>query len=228
MKIKQFSVQANRETNEDFVLSKKIDKNTSLHIVADGMGGYIHGAMVSELVANIIFDFAERNSHRQDYEFIIEEAIHRANKRVLELNINQNTNMGTTIGGILMVKNIAYMFWVGDVKILQFRNGKLIFESKDHSLINKLKENNSNTENVDFGNISHIVTRSIHGKMDKYLPDFHKAELEKYDKLIICSDGVLERASYEDISKLKVDYMDVFSSEYTTNKDNASLILIDI
>ena len=228
MKIKWFSEQANRETNEDYVLSKKIDKNTSLHIVADGMGGYTHGAMASELVANIIFDFAERNSHRQDYEFIIEEAIHRANKRVLEQNVNQNTNMGTTIAGILMVKHIAYMFWVGDVKILQFRNEKLIFESKDHSLINKLKDNNSTTENIDYGNISHIVTRSIDGKTDKYLPDFHIAELVDNDRLIICSDGVLERASYEDISKLKVDYMDVFSSEYATNRDNASLILIDV
>ena len=228
MKIKWFSEQANRETNEDYVLSKRIDKNTSLHIVADGMGGYTHGAMASELVANIIFDFAERNSHRQDYEFIIEEAIHRANKRVLEQNVNQNTNMGTTIAGILMVKNTAYMFWVGDVKILQFRNEKLIFESKDHSLINKLKDNNSTTEKIDYGNISHIVTRSIHGNMDKYLPDFHIAELVDNDRLIICSDGVLERASYEDISKLKVDYMDVFSSEYTTNNDNASLILIDV
>ena len=133
MRVEYFTEQGRRKVNEDYILSKNNDKNISLHIVADGMGGYSKGDIASETVANCLFELLLKDCKSSDYNTLIDEAINKANIRISELNIKQNTKMGTTIAGILIDKSSAYMFWVGDVKILHIRNEKTIFESTDHS-----------------------------------------------------------------------------------------------
>ena len=226
MKIKHFTVKGNRKINEDYILSKEINDNASLHIVADGMGGYNQGDVASKTVTNILFDIISTEINNTDYNSVIEKAISKANSKISELNGKQNTKMGTTIAGVLIVNSNAYMFWVGDVKILQIRNSKLIFESKDHSLINQLKDNESFTEKIDYGKIRHIVTRSIQGTDDKSKPDFNLADLQEEDKIIICSDGILDIESLNNLTKLDIDSLEDFSKQIENGRDNSSLIVI--
>jgi serine/threonine protein phosphatase PrpC len=57
MQILSFSEKGNRPVNEDFVFSAALDENTSLHMVADGMGGFEHSALASKTVTNAVFEY---------------------------------------------------------------------------------------------------------------------------------------------------------------------------
>ncbi len=228
MIIKYFTEKGLRKHNEDFILSKQIDEVTSLHIVADGMGGYNKGNIASETVANILFNTISKNSQAENILEIIEQAIEEANSKISQLNIEQKTKMGTTIAGVFVKYNSAIMFWAGDVKILHIRNEKVIFESKDHSLINQLKDNDSFSEKVDYGKIRHIVNRSIQGLNEKYKADYHSAKLQTFDRIIICSDGILDRVSISGLAKLDINFSKEYYAQFIDSKDNASLVLIEV
>ena len=51
MKVFQYSNTGNRETNQDYVLSKDFGQGISLFLVADGIGGYEYGEIASQIVA---------------------------------------------------------------------------------------------------------------------------------------------------------------------------------
>jgi protein phosphatase len=226
MIIKYFTEKGLRRHNEDFILSKQIDEITSIHIVADGMGGYNKGNVASETVAEILFNNISNNSNNKNIIEIIEQAIDEANSKVSQLNIEQKTKMGTTIAGVFIKNNLATMFWVGDVKILHIRNNKVFFESKDHSLINQLKDNNSFSKKTDYSKIRHIVTRSVQGANDKNKADFSSINLNINDKILIYSDGIANQESVINIVKLNESDINIFSQKFKQAKDNASLIYI--
>ena len=226
--VKYFTEKGLRKHNEDFILSKQIDKVTSIHILADGMGGYNKGNIASEAVANVIFNIISKSTKADNIIEIIEQAIEEANSKVSQLTIEQKTKMGTTIAGVFIKDNSATMFWVGDVKILHIRKSKVFFESKDHSLINQLKDNDSFSEKTNYAKMRHIVTRSIQGSKDKYNADFKTIELQQKDRIIICSDGILDRVSNNDLIKLDINLLKDYSAQFIDSKDNASLVLIDV
>ena len=63
----------------------------------------------------------------------------------------------------LIHKHQAYCFWVGDVRIYHIRENKIIFQSKDHSLINELLNKNQTLTPSVIEKYRHIVTKSIQG-----------------------------------------------------------------
>jgi len=44
----------NRVTNEVYIRSVQFENNTSLHIVADGMGGYLYGEIAAQVATDAI------------------------------------------------------------------------------------------------------------------------------------------------------------------------------
>lgn len=226
MKVDFFSKKGKRKVNEDYILSRIIDENISLHIVADGMGGYENGKLAAKTVAESIYTFVSRNYTNTSFLNTLNNAIEKANNDVAQLIEMHNAKMGTTLGGVIIVNNVAHIFWVGDVKTLHFRKDKIIFETEDHSLINQLKKNHLAIEKVDYGKMRHIVTRSIQGTNDRYKPDFHTAKMQVRDKIIICSDGILNKVSINSLNNIEVDSLKEYSELFEDGSDNASLLVI--
>lgn len=74
--------------------------------------------------------------------------------------------------------------------------------------------------------IRHIVTRSIQGISNKYKADIHLNELQVKDKIIICTDGVLDRENINSLSKIEIESLEEYSKLFEDGSDNASLICI--
>lgn len=230
MKIELFSEKGKRDNNQDYMLSKTFDDSRSLHIIADGMGGYENGRLAAEIVANTICDHLSQTTYLNTDKTIL-KAVEIANEKIKEYSLKENTKMGTTIGGIHLWQNHFFAFWVGDVKIIHISKNEIEFESRDHSLINQLKDKNINTSAIGLANIKHIVTRSIQGADDKYQPQIQSLDFAPNDRIMICSDGFLEALGTNEIKNIGI------IPELTLNKlkerckscpDNSSLIVIQI
>lgn len=229
MKINYFTVKGSRKENEDYILSKPLGKNTSIHLIADGMGGYENGRLAAETVANTIFEYLIINNGSEDNNQLINESTVKANNAIQNLSIKSGKTLGSTIGACLINDNKATIFWVGDVKIIHVRDNRIQFESEDHSLINQLKKNGNIDNGLDLGSIRHIVTKSIKGEGNKFSPDIVEIEIAPSDKIIICSDGILEISRLEDLAKMdfksKATVEDL-KSKYENSTDNSSLIAV--
>jgi len=229
MEVRSFSAKGNREENEDYVLSRKIDEGQSVHLIADGMGGYEYGRVAAEKAANFIASFFLENIDAESKSHLIEDAVEGANKVVGKLVDKYNARMGTTIAGVLIIEDEAYSFWVGDVKIVCVREDAIVFESEDHSLINEYKRKGVILSKIQADAIRHIVTRCIQGESDTSKVDVRLLQLEKGDKIVISSDGVFEKIDVEDLVKISKDFdVDKLKREFENNMDNCSMMQIEI
>ena len=177
-----------RKINQDVVLIKNINPDTYLYLVADGMGGYENGEIAAQIATESILTFLS-NIDEINKE-TIQKAINKANLAIRQIQEQNHSKMGTTLGAVILSKGIAKCFWVGDIKILHYSDGKLTFESKSHNLINELTDSELSNESFKSSKYSHIVTRSIQGDIKKSIISYQELTIKENDQLIICSDGV--------------------------------------
>lgn len=181
-----FSNKGGRTSNQDFLFSKSINSNCNLYMVVDGMGGYEFGDIASKLVAENIYTYLSTVKEINEKE--IQKAVNKSNLVIKQKSQDFDAKIGATLAGIIVVDNLAYFFWVGDVKIIFIRNKEIFFESHSHTLINQMIENGNLITNLD--RYKHIVTRSISGKIKDGIIECYSSNLLKEDLVVIYSDGV--------------------------------------
>lgn len=182
-----FSNKGKRKNNQDYLFSKSINPDCILNMVVDGMGGYEYGDVASKLVAENIHTYLSTINDISEKE--IQKAVNKSNLIIKQKSDDLNAKIGATLGGAIILKDKAFLFWVGDVKIIHLRNNKLLFETHSHTLINQMISNGSLINNIE--RYKHVVTRSVSGSIKESIIDCHLVNnLLPKDIIIIYSDGV--------------------------------------
>ena len=182
-----FSNKGKRKNNQDYLFSKSINPDCILNMVVDGMGGYEYGDVASKLVAENIHTYLSTINDISEKE--IQKAVNKSNLIIKQKSDDLNAKIGATLGGAIISKDKAFLFWVGDVKIIHLRNNKLLFETHSHTLINQMINNGSVINNLE--RYKHVVTRSVSGSIKESIIDCHLVNnLLPKDIIIIYSDGV--------------------------------------
>ncbi len=226
MKVYSYSGKGNRETNEDYLANIQFDNQTSLHIVADGMGGYLYGEIASQVATDAIVQYISERFTDKDITTAIQQALIFANEQIALKRKALHAKLGTTIAGVFIRENVAYAFWVGDVQIQHFRNNELLFVSESHSLINEMKKNGV-VSSKDIERYKNIVTKSLSGNtLDDNLPIIQLQLLPK-DTLCICSDGFYNSIEVSELmTKADVEIDVELKLLENENEDNYSIIKI--
>ena len=214
MKAIGLSHRGQRDINQDLILEYTSIDGSYLFAVIDGMGGYDNGEIAAKMVSENIEAYLSTVGTID--AFHIQKAINKSN-----LAIRQQKNaipeiMGATIGGVIINGTDTTYFWIGDVKILHFRNKKLLFESSPHSLVNDLVENGSITEPTQLSKYRHVVTRSIQGDIKNSQAEIDTNSFNtSTDLLFVCSDGVHDQMESLQIENLlnQVDTTFSFKTE---------------
>lgn len=68
MKIYSFSGQGNREINEDYYANIEFCEHSSLHVIADGMGGYSYGEVAAQTAVSTIVNYLSEKYQEPDIE----------------------------------------------------------------------------------------------------------------------------------------------------------------
>ena len=223
MEVFSYTGKGLRETNEDYIKSEILSDSISLHIVADGMGGYDYGEVASKTATEAIFHFLAGSTIEGDIPSLIQQAVEFANSQILTLRNQYHTKLGTTIAGVLIIDSTAYAFWLGDVQIQHFRDNKQLFISESHTLINEMKKNGPvSTKEIE--RYKHIVTKSLSGTPLESHPPIVEIQLQQGDIICISTDGLYNSVNpatllaYSDIElNAKLMLME------DTNMDNFSI-----
>lgn len=220
MKIFKYSNLGNREQNQDYLVSTKLGQDSSLHLVADGMGGYECGDIASKIVGDSYVYGLSRNMS-------IEEATREASNNIqIERRNLGVAKIGSTVAGVMICGMKATIFWAGDSRVYLFRNKEQLFQTEDHSILNELsrKRKLSFEERERYG---HIITRSIMGNADDRVDTCEMTLLEG-DELLICSDGLYNDCPIDYlIDTLREDRFDI-DKQNDGFTDNHSLIYISL
>ena len=220
MKVFKYSNIGNREQNQDYLVSTKLGQDSSLHLVADGMGGYDCGDIASKIVGDSYVYGLSRNMS-------IEDATREASNNIqIERRNLGVAKIGSTVAGVLICGMKATIFWAGDSRVYLFRNKEQLFQTEDHSILNELsrKRKLSFEERERYG---HIITRSIMGNPDDMV-DTCEMTLQEGDELLICSDGLYNDCPIDYlIDTLREDRFDI-DKQNDGFTDNHSLIYISL
>lgn len=197
MKVQQLTGTGKRESNQDLIYVDKLESGASFFLIADGMGGYEKGDEAARIVTENIFTFL--NFVGSINEQNIQQAVQKANLTIKQFNSKNNIKSGATIGGIIVEENAVHIFWVGDVMIYQINKDKVLFQTQCHTLVNSLLESESIKEEKSLEKYKHIVTRSISGQPSESSIGYQSIQFSEGDSFIICSDGVHNTVSVEQL-----------------------------
>jgi len=189
MKSFSFSHKGRRDVNQDLLKFERLTNESSLALIVDGMGGYDHGDLAAKVVSESIYTYLSQ-TRILDSEHV-QKAINKSNLAINQVKIKTGSQLGATVGGIVLSPSKHFCFWIGDVKIYHFRKNNLVFESHSHTLVNELLDKRPVIDPNQITRYKHVVTRSVQGELSQSQADFHAfGPLEIDDIIIMCSDGV--------------------------------------
>lgn len=229
MKIQQLTGKGKREINQDFICIYRLESGASFFLIADGMGGYEKGDEAARIVSENIFTFL--NYVESINEQNIQQAVQKANLAIKQFNTRNNIKSGATIGGIILEKNIVHIFWIGDVIVSQINKSKVLFQTKSHTFVNSLLESDSINEEKSLEKYKHIVTRSVSGNPTESKIGYYSATVDNEDLFILCSDGVHNLVSIEQLlifTHQKNGFIELERQYLKEAADNYSIIIVTI
>ena len=220
MEVFKYSNIGCREINEDYVVSNDFGNGISLHLIADGMGGYEHGEVASKVVGE---SFVYAISKNMDVIEAASIASDNLRKEKHSLGIKK---MGSTVAGVYIKDMEMTIFWAGDSRVYLYRAGDLFYQTEDHSLTNELcKVRTLTFEERD--RYSHIVTRSLMGDKNDSV-DIKDFSLMEGDEIFVCSDGLYKDCPVDYIiESIQKNYFDLDKNNLAFD-DNHSLIYIKV
>lgn len=232
-----------RFNNEDSIYpNNEIESiNERLFIVCDGVGGSNKGEIASSIACDAIQTYfhAFLDTEKAFDPQFIEKSIRYAEIRFDEY-IQKNPSVGgmaTTLCLLYIAPESIYLTHAGDSRIYQFRDGKIIFKTEDHSFVNSLiKSGIISPENASMHPQKNIILRAVQGSHSPVEIDIVKiTDVLPNDDFFMCTDGVTEVWSDNDLCKL---FSENISSEEKINaikerccnnaQDNYSACLIPI
>lgn len=218
MEIIKYSNIGCREINQDCLASLSFDHDKSIHIVADGIGGYDCGEIASKIVC-------ESYIHGLVKNLSIDEVTKEVSKNIQTECRNLGVSkMGSTVAAVFLNGLQASIFWAGDSRVYVFRDKHLLYQTEDHSLLNEL----SRVRELTFDEkkrYKHIITRSIMGNADDKV-DHDNLELCFGDEILICTDGMYNEYPIDYlIESIRMDKLDI-EKKNDSFTDNHSFIYI--
>lgn len=185
-------------------------------IVADGLGGHEAGEVASHTAIGRVLegvmneprwalkldDPATRDVELRDLERRSRQYLASMQAAVRERAAADPsmTGMGTTFTGVYSVGRDLFVMHVGDSKAYLMRGGALQKITHDHTLAQEYADLGMiSQEEVDSHRLHHVLTRAVGTHEETPEGDFHQLQVSEGDRVLLCSDGLTDMASAEEI-----------------------------
>jgi len=225
-----------RKMNQDYLFYSQnpVGALPNLFIVADGMGGHKAGDYASRLSVETFINYVNEAPPEVPLR-IVDDGIRYVNRVVMEeagANVDYK-GMGTTFVAAFIKDEKLFVANVGDSR-LYLIDDQINQVTEDHSYVGvMLRAGEITKEEAKNHPEKNVITRAI-GAGWEIKVDFFEVDLEKGDKILMCSDGLTNMVEDEDI-------LDIVTSSYIGDAtdelveqakrngglDNITVIIID-
>lgn len=193
--------------------------DTAVFGVFDGMGGEEKGEVAAYIAAKNIMNVSFADNPKESFE----EYCKKANAEICNYTqLHKLTSMGTTMAVLLLHKKKISLCNIGDSKIFLLSNNELQQISYDHVLFSINGRKPPLTQNL--GIPEEELTLS---------PYYAEGEYHNNDVYLICSDGLSDMVSTEEITQIlstsppdKVSDALLQSALEHGGKDNVTFIVL--
>ena len=213
-----------------------------LALVCDGMGGGPSGSLASDTAVRKIYEYLNTPHDGMNRKEILKEAIEYAHQSILSLG-DENPRlrgMGTTAVAVLINDYSAIVAHVGDSRAYQFRYGRKIFRTSDHSMVAEMVRNGVLTEEqARLSSQSNIITKALGGNL-KDLAEVSEHAYEEGDRFLLCSDGIWGMVPEKELIRLTakssvlskavtntVDTIEALGRESGNTHDNLTIVILE-
>lgn len=194
-----------RESNQDAYAVGEFPEEVAWAVVCDGMGGAAGGNIASALAVKVISDkinASYRPSMREaSIKNMLDSALVAANMEVYDMADAKPElhGMGTTVVCAIVRDGYAHIAHAGDSRAYIFDGNTLRQVTADHSYVQNLVDKGEITkEQAERHPNKNLITRAI--GVDKYIKiDFDEIEINKDEILILCTDGLSNYVSEEEM-----------------------------
>ncbi len=217
-----------------------VDPEGRFFIVADGMGGHAGGEEASKIATDTISNYLNETWSNEDYnsQELIQEALENANKAIIEdqLQNPERADMGTTVVLIAFREEHCWQAHIGDSRLYRLRNSKLEQITEDHTWVARaIKSGDLSQEEAKNHPWRHVLSQCL-GRKDLYRIDVDSLDVESGDVFILCSDGLTEEVTDEEINKCLKDVSEdpekatsllIDTAKENGGSDNITVILVE-
>ncbi len=200
-----------RSHNEDSVTILKNASDEYLLIVADGMGGHRKGEVASSIVVSHLgkrFNETPSMGTKLDAINWLNDNVNEINNLILTYGEENEDSkgLGTTIVVALYTSNYLIFGNIGDSSGFVMKKGHIHKVTKDHTLVNLLVDAGNLTEDEAMTHPKKNVLMRALGAAEKVdLDIFEVIDMEEIDSVMLCSDGLTNMLTQEQIEKVLND-----------------------
>ena len=214
-----------RKQNQDTYQIQKLDRNTVVCVVCDGMGGAKSGNVASSLAADVFIQEVQRSWHgnmdREKTDQVLRSAVKLANFTVFDQarQFAEFEGMGTTMVAVLVHGRRVTVVNVGDSRAYSVDADGIQQITRDHSVVQMM---------VDRGELTadearnypgrNLITRAV-GTEPTVESDIFAIWVERGEALLLSSDGLHDTVEDQEI---------LFEVVHGVNNDNCCQRLLDI
>ncbi|OLT46952.1 protein phosphatase [Saccharomonospora sp. CUA-673] len=191
-----------RSGNEDSALT-----TPRLLAVADGMGGHAAGEVASAIAIDAVRDLDARLEAATTELSPTEElaAVYAAASGVLDERVAADpelAGMGTTLTAILWLGSEFALGHIGDSRAYRLREAELTQLSRDHTLVQSLvDEGKLDEETAAVHPARSVLIKALLAGQEAE-PDVDMHEAREGDRYLLCSDGLSDVVSPDEIGKV--------------------------
>ncbi|TCV84115.1 PP2C family protein-serine/threonine phosphatase [Sulfurirhabdus autotrophica] len=208
--IYQSSRQGGRKYNQDRV-AYSYSKEALLMVIADGMGGHLHGEVAAQITVQMIAESFQKQAApvlSNPFDFLT-EGIFAAHHAIGDYAVDHELleNPRTTCVACVIQGDAAYWAHVGDSRLYMFRGANLISRTRDHSRVQQLFEDGKITEEQ---MVTHPDRNKIYnclgGMMPPEIEYSKKTPVREGDAFLLCSDGLWGELTNNEIAAILQTY----------------------
>ena len=214
-----------RSQNQDAYEIVQLSHGALLCVLCDGMGGAKSGNIASKLAIEVFVQEVSRvykaGMTGEQIDKMLIGGAKLANFTVYDQaqQFEEFTGMGTTLVAVLIVGKAAYVLNVGDSRCYHVNAEGITQVTRDHSLVNMMIQRGELTpEQAKTYPGKNYITRAI-GTETMVECDLYRLKLERFDALLLCSDGLSNIVDEQEI---------LFEVVHGVKKENCCQRLLDI
>ena len=214
-----------------------MDEYLQLFVVADGMGGHAAGEVAAQIVVEALPQaLREQLAARPEVEpaAILYSALVTTSKAVSDEAVRSDLiGMGAVVVALWIYGDAAFIGHLGDCRAYLMNSEQIELLTRDHSLVELLIESGDITPQEAKTHPSrHQITRFC-GMSGGVLPEVSPIDLPANGRILLCSDGVTNELSDDELRQLCAGEIESSASHIVAaaveagGRDNATAMVVN-